>query len=236
MAGLTGDLDTYMDEITKNAGDFYEFSQMNVLQQDALAEALNMSSDQLADMLLKEENILDLRERARQEGKEQLYDNLTQLSAQEAFNAALEKMKKLFINIAANIENIRIPKWMSKMLTGRRDTLGGKRLADIANEDTFESSMKKLTGVTTNDDVYSSGGPVGGRRAPSLALNPPNYGLPVNTAPSVTAVSSPPSAITRDDINNLTQATRENKTISVNKFGRSSSNYFDSTKFSYGKM
>ena len=123
LASLTGDYDTYMDEIRKNAGDFLEFSRMNVLQQDALAGALGMSSDQLSDMLLQEEDLLALKERARLEGDKETLANLEQLSAQQAFQAALEKMKKLFINIAANLENLKIPGWLSKLLTGKRSTL-----------------------------------------------------------------------------------------------------------------
>ena len=58
LAALTNDFATLQEEITKNAGDYVDFAQMNALQQEALAGALGMSSDQLADMLLQEADLV----------------------------------------------------------------------------------------------------------------------------------------------------------------------------------
>lgn len=104
LAALTGDQETLAKELSKNAGSFYEFSQLNTLQQDSLAKSLGMSSDQLSDILMKNQNITELAERARLEGKEQLAQNLEQLSVQEQFNAAIEKLKVAVINLVANLE------------------------------------------------------------------------------------------------------------------------------------
>jgi len=105
LAALTGDQNTLAEELSKNAGNFYEFSQLNTLQQDALAKAVGMEADQLSDILMKKENIADLTERARREGKEELLDNLQKLSVQEQFNAAIEKLKTAVINFVAKLES-----------------------------------------------------------------------------------------------------------------------------------
>ena len=225
LASLTGDYDTYMDEIRKNAGDFLEFSRMNVLQQDALAGALGMSSDQLSDMLLQEEDLLALKERARLEGDKETLANLEQLSAQQAFQAALEKMKKLFINIAANLENLKIPGWLSKLLTGKRSTLKGKRLMDIHNEESLKDAMGKLTDKTTNEDIYDEetiSGPRG-RGTPSL---------PQQTLPRENIYGETRGGWTKEEKEALINGTYANKTITQDKFGTKNNN--DYTKFSYG--
>lgn len=102
---LTGEQGKLAEELSKNAGSFYEFSQLNTLQQDSLAKSLGMSSDQLSDILMKNQNITELAERARLEGKETLAQNLEQLSVQQQFNAAIEKLKVAVINLVARIES-----------------------------------------------------------------------------------------------------------------------------------
>ena len=105
LAALTNDYDTYMNEIVKNAGDFFSFSRLNRLEQEKLAVALNMSTDQLSDMLLKRESLKSLTEAARKETDEQLKAQFMQLSAQEAFNKTMEKLKFLVINLVARLES-----------------------------------------------------------------------------------------------------------------------------------
>ena len=55
LAALTGDYEELTREINKNIGDFGDFTQMNVLQQESLAKAVGMQADQLADILFKQE-------------------------------------------------------------------------------------------------------------------------------------------------------------------------------------
>ena len=49
LAALTGDYKTLMEEINKNVGDFGDFTKLNVLQLDALAKSVGMTSDKLSD-------------------------------------------------------------------------------------------------------------------------------------------------------------------------------------------
>jgi hypothetical protein len=105
LAALTGDYTTLAEEINANVGDFYEFSKLNVLQQESLAKAVGLEADALSDILMKKENIADLAEKARLEGKEDLAQNLEQLSVQQQFNAAIEKLKTAVINFVAQLES-----------------------------------------------------------------------------------------------------------------------------------
>lgn len=72
-AFLDNDLATAAAEISKNAGDYLEFSKMNRIQQEAIAGAVGMNRDQLGDML-----------------KNQLY--LNKLGAKET-SSSTEKLK-----------------------------------------------------------------------------------------------------------------------------------------------
>jgi len=105
LAALTGDYSTLTEEINANVGDFYEFSKLNVIQQESLAKAVGMEADALSDILMKKENIADLAQRARMEGDKELAANLEQLSTQEKFNAAIEKLKVGVINFVAALES-----------------------------------------------------------------------------------------------------------------------------------
>ena len=105
LAALTGDYSTLTEEINANVGDFYEFSKLNVIQQESLAKAVGMEADALADILMKKENIASLTERARIEGNEDLARNLEQLSVQQKFNAAIEKLKVVVVNLVAKLES-----------------------------------------------------------------------------------------------------------------------------------
>ena len=99
LAALTGDYQTLTKEINANVGDFTDFSKMNVLQQQAIAKSVGMTADELSDVLLKEENIEQLAQEARDAGDEKLAKQLEARSVQEKFNDALMQMKQLFVDI-----------------------------------------------------------------------------------------------------------------------------------------
>ena len=99
LAALTGDYKTLTEEINKNVGDFGDFTAMNVLQQDALADSLGMSTDALSDQLLKKADLNALASEARAEGKEDVAAKLEALSASDKMNASVEKLKGLFGDI-----------------------------------------------------------------------------------------------------------------------------------------
>ena len=165
LAALTGDYSTLTEEINANVGDFYEFSKLNVLQQQSLAKAVGMEADQLADILMKKENIAELTERARLEGREDLVQNLEQLSVQEKFNAAIEKLKVAVVNLVAKLEGSSL---ISALFSGISFTLdegaqavggvGAGKEADI--EGAVERGLSKAKiNVSTRYDSFNANSP-----------------------------------------------------------------------------
>jgi hypothetical protein len=98
-AALAGDQETVAKELAKNMGDFTEFSKMNVLQQEALAGAMGMQADEVADMLFKQQVMGRTAEELRQQGEEELAQKLEAKSAQDQMNAAMEQLKQTFVTL-----------------------------------------------------------------------------------------------------------------------------------------
>ena len=86
-------------ELTAQGMNFNKFSRLNVIQQNAFAEALGLSSDQLTDQLLKQEVIGKSRSEIVALGGEEAVKRLEALSAQDKFNASVQKLSDLFGNI-----------------------------------------------------------------------------------------------------------------------------------------
>jgi len=100
LAALTGDLETLTSEISANVGDFNDFTSMNVLQQQAIASAVGMTADELANSLITEENRAQLLQDAIASGNDQSVQQLKALDTQEKFAKVLEQAKGLLIDIA----------------------------------------------------------------------------------------------------------------------------------------
>jgi len=98
---LQGDLAGVADEIARQNINFSEFGDMNVLQQEALAKAVGMTADGLADSLLKQEAQGRTAKELRAIGKGELADRLEVLSAQEQIALFMEKMQTALGNLAA---------------------------------------------------------------------------------------------------------------------------------------
>jgi hypothetical protein len=121
---LTGDVAGAMEVVLKQVGSFENFSRLNRIQQDALAKAVGMTSDELADALylqqiyqstegkLIKNRVDQLRatgkyedqilagkiEQAALDGKS-LEEAEKSISAQDKFNIMLEKAKDIFSDI-----------------------------------------------------------------------------------------------------------------------------------------
>ena len=98
---LTGDYEGLTREIANNVGDFYDFSKLNVLQQDAIAKSVGMTSDQLADQLFNQASINELKEKARAEDDQATLANLEALDIQKQFELVTLKIKSAFVSVAA---------------------------------------------------------------------------------------------------------------------------------------
>jgi len=98
-AALAGDQVTLAQELQKEAGTFSDFTKMNVIQQEALAKAMGMTSDQLADILFQQEVQGKSAKELRALGKEELADRLEAQTLQDKFNATFEKLKGVFADV-----------------------------------------------------------------------------------------------------------------------------------------
>jgi hypothetical protein len=124
LLALQGDSAGAVAEIAKQTGSAAEFSKLNVIAQQSLAEAVGMSADELANSLVYQENLTKLGGETRKQVEEQIRlakeqgdmekvrmlersvgneENalaaLTEISAQEKFNAAVEKLKSILGSI-----------------------------------------------------------------------------------------------------------------------------------------
>lgn len=99
-ASLMGDLTTTMKELNNQGIDFNKFSNMNVIAQEKVASALGLSTDELSDQLLKQQYMNMSREQVVALAGEEVANRLEAVSAQDKFNAAVEKMQDLFAKIA----------------------------------------------------------------------------------------------------------------------------------------
>jgi len=122
-AFLNNDLATAAAEITKQTGNANEYLKMNRIQQDAIAGALGLSRNEMADMLKQQELLAKLGAKQGDSAKDQLrigierfknqkalseaigeeaYQSLVNASAQEKIAAFIEKIKQ---SIADFVEN-----------------------------------------------------------------------------------------------------------------------------------
>lgn len=122
-AFLNNDLATAAEEITKQVGDSNEFLNMNRIQQEAIAGAMGMSRDQMAEMLKQQEylskfsakDVKDLHEKVRLlrlQGKEQeainllgdkeAYNKMVTATASEDLAGFIDKIKQSFADLISN--------------------------------------------------------------------------------------------------------------------------------------
>jgi len=98
-AALAGDQVTLAQELQKQAGNFSDFTKMNVIQQEALAKAMGMTSDQLADILFQQEVQGKSAKELRALGKEDLAQRVEAQDLQTKFNATVEKLQAIFADV-----------------------------------------------------------------------------------------------------------------------------------------
>ena len=99
LLALTGDYEGLAKEISKEAGNFTEFSKMNVLQQNALAKSFGMSSNEMSDMLMNQEMMGKSAEQLRAEGKNDLADRMEARNVEEQMADAVMKLKGVFVDL-----------------------------------------------------------------------------------------------------------------------------------------
>ena len=105
-AALTGDQVALQNELAREMGSFEDFTKMNVIQQEALAGAMGMSADQIADMLFNQETMNKSAKELRALGKDELANRLEQKSAQDKMNAAMAELKQVFVDLGTALSPI----------------------------------------------------------------------------------------------------------------------------------
>jgi hypothetical protein len=103
-AALAGDQVTLAQELNKNVGSLADFNKMNVIQQQALAEAVGLTADQLADQLRKQEVAVKQGKSLAQVNADELEAAEKRKTIQEKFNNFVEKLQDLVGSIGTAIE------------------------------------------------------------------------------------------------------------------------------------
>ena len=99
LAALNGDIADLTREISSQVGTFTEFSKMNVIQQEALAQAFGLSSDRLSDMLFKQQVMGRSAKELKAAGEDDLAKMVEQQSMQDKFNQTVQKLQSIFADV-----------------------------------------------------------------------------------------------------------------------------------------
>ena len=101
LAALNNDQKTLMEEINREMGTFEDFSKMNRIQQEAMADAIGMSVDGLSESLLMQQyGAMSQKEIVALKGEE-VAAQVEMLKTQEAFGLLIEKLQGALTDIAA---------------------------------------------------------------------------------------------------------------------------------------
>jgi hypothetical protein len=100
-AALAGDQVTLAQELNKNVGSLEDFQKMNVLQQKSLAEAVGLTTDQLADQLRKQKLAQETGKSLAQITKEEALEAEQRQAIQDKFNQTILKLQDVIGNLVA---------------------------------------------------------------------------------------------------------------------------------------
>jgi hypothetical protein len=163
-AALAGDQVTLAEELQKQAGNFEEFTAMNVIQQEALASAMGMQSDQLADILFQQEIQGKTARELRAAGKEELAQRLEAQTLADKFNATVDKLKGIFSDVGTAFMPILQVFGAALSLVGAIVGLVGDLFKMLGGDFSFSGFTSGLEGVvgalgfSTADDAIIPAG------------------------------------------------------------------------------
>lgn len=171
---LTGDSAGAAKELMNNVGGLSEFQKLNVIQQRSLAEAIGMSADELSRALVQQEllkgsawstqaafeesvkNAKTEEERAQllsqikqASNADELMKQATQISNQEKFNAAIEKLQEM----------------VGKMVDGPLGKMLDKFAAAVSNAETLKNIMTGISVLIAGSMISGIARFVGGLAA-----------------------------------------------------------------------
>jgi len=96
---LINDTENLAKELSNQLGTSAEFSKMNRLQQDAMADAINVSREELAQMLLEQDKINMSAEQFKATYGEATYEQLQSQSAAEELANTMAKLQEIVANL-----------------------------------------------------------------------------------------------------------------------------------------
>ena len=96
---LAGDQAGVAKELANQNMDFTKFSKLNVLAQNEFAKGLGLNADELSDQLLKQKYLNASREEVAALEGEEVAKRLEAMTAQDKFNASVEKLKDIFVSL-----------------------------------------------------------------------------------------------------------------------------------------
>ena len=99
LAALNNDIAGVGEELLKQGITLAAFNDMNFVQQEAIAKSIGMQRDALGDSLMKQEMQNMTLDEIREKFGDQTYEQQKALSAQDKFNALVEKLQALFGDI-----------------------------------------------------------------------------------------------------------------------------------------
>jgi hypothetical protein len=171
-AALTGDQATLMQEVASQAGSLAEFQNMNVIAQRSLAEAFGMSSNEMADMLMKQEAINKYGSEAEKLNAQQLKDfeesglsledylkkQAEQVDIQTKFNTAMDRLQEILGNMAAGPLGTILSIFADLLSnsTALAAILGGVMVMNLIKMVTVLKQAKKLSYAAAISDIISS--------------------------------------------------------------------------------
>ncbi len=97
---LNNDLEGVAQELADQQVSFFEFSKLNRIQQNAIAEAMGMGREEMSAMLLQQQRMTMTNDEISSQLEGQELANFKAMTFQENMNAALEKMRDIFSTIA----------------------------------------------------------------------------------------------------------------------------------------
>jgi hypothetical protein len=140
-AALNGDIETVAKEINKQIGSAADFSEMNVIQQEALAKAMGTSREELADMLVKQESLNNLKGTFNALSKEQLETMKTSGKIDEATYNNLVKGKASAGEYYESLKNAGLS---TEELTTTLGDASLKALESQSAQDKFNDTLEKV--------------------------------------------------------------------------------------------
>mgnify|MGYP003112734999 CR=1 FL=1 len=141
---LTGDYESLQKEIVGQLGSEYEFLRMNTLQKQKYAAALGMSVNQMSDLVLRNAELSDIEQQARDAGDEQTLNMLKQRDLQQQIADFTEKLQTTFISLAKGPLG-KVAEVMAKVLSSTEAVYGILGLMAVMKMGSIIASLKMVS-------------------------------------------------------------------------------------------